>query len=278
MVSSASILFMVITLLIALVLPLVLVLVLCIKKKIHIIPVLVGAGVFFLFQMILRIPALQIAASISPKFQQFVSSPILGGLFLGLTAGIFEEFGRYIGYKTLLKRRDAWRDGVAFGLGHGGIEAILLVGLSYVNNIVYSLLINSGQWEAISAVLPGQAAQQLYTSLVETPSHHFLIGGMERLFAMTVQIALSILVLYGIRKRRFGYVLLAVGFHFVLDSPLALLNKQVGIVGTELYIMLCAVAALVYILYSKKAFERLENTEQTVSPQPVLAESDAEEQ
>lgn len=270
MVSTLSIVFMAITLLITLVMPMVLVLVLCIKKKIHIIPVLVGAGVFFLFQMILRIPALQIAASVSPAFQQFVSSPILGGLFLGLTAGIFEEFGRYIGYRTLLKRRNAWKDGVAFGLGHGGIEAILLVGLGYVNNLLYAMVINSGKWDAIAAVLPQETAQQVYTALVNTPAHMFLVGGVERIFAMTVQVSLSILVLYGIRKRRFGYVLLAVALHCVLDSPLALLTQNFGMLGTELYVMLCAVASLVYILYSRKSFAKLDEMQQQEPNQPVL--------
>ena len=270
MVSTLSILFMALTLLITLVMPVALVLVLCIKKKIHIIPVLVGAGVFFLFQMILRIPALQIAASVSPAFQQFVSSPILGGLFLGLTAGIFEEFGRYIGYRTLLKRRSAWKDGVAFGLGHGGIEAILLVGLGYVNNLLYAMVINSGKWDTIAAVLPPETAQQVYTALVNTPAHMFLIGGVERIFAMTVQVALSILVLYGIRKRRFGYVLLAVALHCVLDSPLALLTQNFGMLGTELYVMLCAVASLVYILYSRKSFAKLDEMQKPELDQPVM--------
>ncbi len=270
MVSTLSILFMVVTLLITLVIPVALVLVLCIRKRIHIVPVLVGAGVFFLFQMILRIPALQIATSISPAFQQFVASPILGGLFLGLTAGIFEEFGRYIGYRALLKRRNTWKDGFAFGLGHGGIEAVLLVGLGYVNNLLYAIVINSGQWDAIAAVLPQETAQQVYEGLVNTPAHMFLIGGVERIFAMTVQVALSILVLYGIRKRRFVYVLLAVALHCVLDSPLALLTQKFGMLGTELYVMLCAVVALVYILYSRKSFAKLDEMQQPELDQPIL--------
>lgn len=269
MVSTPSILCMVITLLISLILPLVIILVLCIKRKIHIIPVLVGAGVFFLFQMILRIPALQIGASLSPEFAEFISTPVLGGLFLGLTAGIFEEFGRYIGYRTLLRRRNAWTDGLAFGLGHGGIEAILLVGLSYVNNLIYAFIINSGNWGTVSALLPAETALQMYNALVYTPSYQFLIGGVERIFAMTIQIALSLLVLYGIRKRRFVYVLLAVFLHLLVDSPVVFLMQKVGIWWTELYVFVCALAALVYIIYSRKAFAKLDDTQPAMQSHPV---------
>lgn len=46
---------------------------------------------------------------------------------LSLTAGPFEETGRLLIMSHLL-RRPRFADGVAFGLGHGGLEAAALVG------------------------------------------------------------------------------------------------------------------------------------------------------
>ena len=43
-------------------------------------------------------------------------------LFLGFTAGLFEEVGRYLAFTTILKKRLDWKNAVAFGIGHGGIE------------------------------------------------------------------------------------------------------------------------------------------------------------
>ena len=257
-VSTTAILFMFITLLISLFLPIVLTIVLFVKKKIRIAPVLVGAGVFFVFQLIIRIPALSIAEQLSPAFKQFVQGPLWGGLFLGLTAGIFEEFGRYIGYKVGLKRHTAWSDGFAFGIGHGGIEAIALAGLASINNILYALVINSGKWSTIANALPAETADTLFRAMTETAPHLFLVGGIERLFAMTIQIALSILVLYAIRRRKFTYVLLAVLLHLIVDSPVMFLLNQFGILGTELYVMVCAAAAAVYIVLSRKIFAKLD--------------------
>lgn len=269
-VSAMSLLCMSISLLITLVMPIVLVVVLCVRRKIHILPVLIGAAVFTVFQLIIRIPALTIASQLSPEFKAFTGDPLWGGLFLGLTAGIFEEFGRFIGYKVALKKRTGWNDGLAFGLGHGGIEAVTLAGLAFINNIIYALMINTGNWGLIEKALPADQAKQLFESMVNTPSYMFLVGGMERIFAMTIQVALSILVLYAIRRRKFIYVLLAVLLHLVVDSPIIFLMQQTGVWGTEAYAMICAIASAIYIVCSRKVFARMDAQAQSMNPaEPV---------
>jgi uncharacterized membrane protein YhfC len=46
-------------------------------------------------------------------------------LLFGLSAGVFEEIARYIVYRNWLRDVRLWQGGVFFGLGHGGIEAML---------------------------------------------------------------------------------------------------------------------------------------------------------
>ena len=62
------------------------------------------------------------------------------------TAGLFEETGRLVVMLLLLKAFHRLADGLAFGLGHGGLEAMLLVGLTYVSNLVLAVLMNTGGW------------------------------------------------------------------------------------------------------------------------------------
>jgi len=45
---------------------------------------------------------------------------------LALTAGLFEETGRYLGYRFWFKDRKTWRVGLMYGAGHGGLESMLL--------------------------------------------------------------------------------------------------------------------------------------------------------
>ena len=59
-------------------------------------------------------------------------TPSLIVLVPSLTAGIFEEAARYIGFKLLIKD-DTYEKGLTYGAGHGGIESIMLVGLSVLS-------------------------------------------------------------------------------------------------------------------------------------------------
>ena len=67
-----------------------------------------------------------------------------------LLAGVFEEVGRYLAFRFLLKRYTNRRDAVTYGIGHGGIEAILVLGLTAINNIAIAQLVNSGSIETIT--------------------------------------------------------------------------------------------------------------------------------
>ena len=45
------------------------------------------------------------------------------GLFYGLSAGLFEEITRYLGYRFWIKDERDWESALMYGAGHGGIEA-----------------------------------------------------------------------------------------------------------------------------------------------------------
>lgn len=116
-----------------------------IKKKQFIKPFLVGALVFLVSQVVLRIPLLNgVLAKMDWFYNMSVLNPILYAVFLGLTAGIFEEVGRVIGFEAGLKKNRTWHDGIAFGLGHGGIEAIIFAGISSIQNLYVLFTLNNG--------------------------------------------------------------------------------------------------------------------------------------
>lgn len=256
-VSNLSIGFMVVSLFLAVFFPVILGIYFYRKEKISGRAVLVGVLVFFVFQVITRIPLL----GFLPRFAWYramASNPVALGLFLGLTAGLFEEVGRFIGFKYFLASRLEWKNGVAYGIGHGGIEAILLVGLGYINNIIMSIMINAGAFGAlVGAKLPPETAQQILNSLVDMPSYVFLIGGIERVFAILVQIALSLVVLYGVMEKRKIYLLYAILFHTLLNAPVVVMSmSKVHMLGIEAYVLICAVISLVFIVKSRRLFEK----------------------
>lgn len=166
---------------------------------------LAGLIAFFVSQICIRIPLVNLVLPHFAWFATMQENTWLYGLFLGLTAGLFEEAARWIGFRCAMRKgvteaaAESRNQGIAFGLGHGGIEAMLLVGL---NDIVLLILVLAGQGELLG-VGPGM----------------ILVGGIERLSAMLFHIGASLLVWYGIRKKRSGiWLLLAILLHTVMDA------------------------------------------------------------
>lgn len=255
MVSTASLAAILFSLLVSILLPLGLVVVLWIWKRISLWSVVVGALVFLVFQLLTRIPLLN-ALSTQPWFRQMAENPLLIGLFLSLTAGLFEEIGRWLAFRFVLKDRRQIKNGVAYGVGHGGFESVVLVGLTYINNLVYANLINSGQFETLIAPQLGPAAETLRQQLVESPPLLFASAGVERIFAITLQIALSLVVLLGVRRGKFLYVIYAILLHALVNFPIVLLPRlENGILYSELYLFVVFLASLAYIIFIWRQYE-----------------------
>ena len=53
-------------------------------------------------------------------------------------AGIFEETGRFLAFKTVLRKKQGKDiNALMYGAGHGGFEAAALLGITMINNIIY---------------------------------------------------------------------------------------------------------------------------------------------
>ncbi|MGB7604470.1 MAG: YhfC family glutamic-type intramembrane protease [Lutisporaceae bacterium] len=259
MVSNLSMVFMTISMLISILMPIALAIYFYKKKKISLLAVLIGAIVFVVSQLLLRIPMLTFLGT-----QEWYKAMSLNiaflAVFLGLTAGLFEEVARYIAMKYFMKNRLSWKNGLAFGIGHGGIEAIILVGMTILSNLILSFMINAGVFEAtIGAQLAPEAVDQLKSALVNAPSLSFLIAGYERIMAMIIQIALSIIVLYSVKLKKPIYLLYAILLHGVIDSPLVILmGMKVNYWVMELYVTACAALGLAFIIKSWQASKKAE--------------------
>jgi len=224
MVPMTTVITCVLTLLVSLVLPVAALIVYVAKnKKQGIVSAwLLGAAGFFVTQILIRLPILT-ALQGQSWFLDFASSHLFAYAFgLAFTAGLFELAGRFAVAKLMYKRL-TFRRSLAAGLGHGGIEAMILVGMTYVNNLAYIATINSGGFDALitqSAALGVDVTQLelIRQQLIATPASMFLLAGFERLLAMTGHVAMSLLVCYGVAHRKTGIcTLLCLGIHTLMD-------------------------------------------------------------
>jgi len=224
MVSITTIIACVITLLVSLVLPVAVLIGFALKnKKQGIVSAwLLGAAGFFVTQMLIRLPILTVLQSQS-WFAVFAQNNLfLYSFGLAFTAGLFELAGRFA-VARLMEKRLTWKRSLAAGLGHGGIEAMLLIGMTYVNNLIYIGMINSGYYDTLIAQTAGMGVdvsqlELIRAQLVGMSPSMFLLAGFERLLAMTGHLAMSVLVCYGVAHKKVGIcVLLCLGIHTLID-------------------------------------------------------------
>lgn len=142
---------------------------------------------------------------------------------LGLTAGLSEEMARYIGYRFLAPHARAFRDGLMLGTGHGGIEAIILGLLSGYAFIQMASLQRTGLEGLGLTGAPLELARQQVTAYWASPPYLALLGAVERLFALTVHVSLSVVVLQVFIRRQWRWLVLAIGYHALSDAVAVLL-------------------------------------------------------
>lgn len=218
----------------------------------------IGALIFIVFSQVLeKLLHIAVIDPAGPSLK-WTDSKIAMIMYGALAAGTFEEIGRYLGFKFLLKRNREYKDGLSFGLGHGGIEAILIGVLGGVNAIVMANLINSGMFDqTIGAALPADQLAILKNQFLNTGFGMYVVGGLERIPAIFIHIALSLVVLLAVRENKFIYVIYAIGLHALMDVAPAM--YQVGVIKNiwiiELIIALFGVIAIIYIVEAKKLFK-----------------------
>lgn len=186
-----------------------------------------GAAGFFVPQVLIRLPLLNLLSA-SGTFQTFAQNHILlYYLCLAFTAGLFEMVGRFVAAKGLGKNLTPQR-AVAAGLGHGGIEAMILIGMTYISNLILILMIQTGSFDALIAQTAAAGAdvsqlEGIRQALVNTPAGLFLAAGLERILTMICHTALSALVCFGLVTHRTGKcLLLCLVLHTLLDISAAI--------------------------------------------------------
>lgn len=230
-------------------------------KKEKMTTVLIGAATWFVFAVLLEG---------IPKFLFFNPATSLGKTVMGnivlftvigaLLPGIFEETGRLVAFKTVLRKRTNKETGISHGIGHGGFEAAYIMAITGIQYLVYASKINDGTFQAVidQAVAAGvdasslEALPALIMAIAPTSA---ILGLVERVFALLLHVGLSILVFYAVRESKTGYYVLAVLLHSLFDVPGAL--YQAGVLNLYIVEVLLAIYTMVFfdivykVLYKK---------------------------
>ena len=155
---------------------------------------LLGMICFVLSQLCLRLPLFKLLNN-NLWLNNFQSLyPLLYGFLIALSAGIFEEGGRFIFRDKFLKESNSKQDAIIFGLGHGLIEVIFVIVVSY-------------------------------SSLSLMTRSDIFLGLYERLLAVIFHIGMTVLIWLGFnRMEKYRNLILAIFLHGFFDYFIILKN------------------------------------------------------
>ena len=131
-----------------------------------------------------------------------------------------------------------------YGLGHGGIESVLLVGLNLAASLVLYVLLTRG----ISLPIPAAKLAVIVAQFSTLTGWKALAFGVERLFALCTQVALSLVVLQAFLRRNLRWLGYAIALHFAVDFVAVMALRAAGALIAEIAVGAFAAASLVLIV------------------------------
>ena len=131
--------------------------------------------------------------------KQFEKDSFILTLITGISPGLFEETGKYLLIKYIYSQEKIKNNSVSYGIGHGGIESFM-IGIAFLANIfAKDILIEKG-------------------ALKKSITFSFcLMSAIERLFAITLQISLSILNYKAKKEKKNIFYFYAIILHDLID-------------------------------------------------------------
>ena len=151
-------------------------------------------------------------------------------LYGAVTAGVFEECGRHIVLKYVLKKDRTRENAVLYGIGHGGIEILAVVLPTMIIYLAAAVLFSQGNVEkalsslkiteeTASAALPYVQAAAAFDYAAAA------LNGIERLLAILLHIGLTVIVFYGVCREKKTCLPAAILLHMLADTFPALYQR-----------------------------------------------------
>ena len=182
-------------------------------------------------------------------------------LYGTLMAGVFEECGRYVVLKYIMKKNRTRENSVIYGIGHGGIEILAVLLPSMITYLLIAVLFASGKVDVALSTLKisEETAAAALPSVRAAASFNFVLMAMnvvERVFAMLLHIGLTVIVFHGVVNSKAVFLPLAILLHMLMDTFPALYQRGVlPLWSVEVWAALCTA---VVVLIAFKLYRRME--------------------
>ena len=153
-------------------------------------------------------------------------------LYGTVMAGVFEECGRHIVLKYILRKNRTRENAVLYGIGHGGIEILAVLLPTMITYLAVAALFSQGDAENAlrSLKITEETAAAALPSVQAAAAFDYAMMAMnvlERLLAMLFHIELTVIVYYGVVNAKKGCLPAAILLHMLMDAFPALYQRGV---------------------------------------------------
>ena len=153
-------------------------------------------------------------------------------LYGTVMAGVFEECGRHIVLKFIMKKNRTRENAVLYGIGHGGIEILAVLLPAMITYLAVAVVFSQGNVESALSTLKitEDTAAAALPSVQAAAAFDYATMAMnviERLLAMFVHIGLTVIVFFGVSSAKKGCLPLAVLLHMLADTFPALYQRGI---------------------------------------------------
>ena len=162
---------------------------------------------------------------------RFINENTVAFVLYGITmAGVFEECGRHVILKYIMKKDRTRENAILYGIGHGGIEILTILLPTMITYLVIAVLFSQGEVEhALSSLkITEETAAAALPSVQAAAAFNYgamAMNVIERLLALLLHIGLTVIVFYGVVNARKIYLPMAILLHMLMDTFPALYQR-----------------------------------------------------
>ncbi|MBR0473646.1 MAG: YhfC family intramembrane metalloprotease [Erysipelotrichaceae bacterium] len=196
---------------------------------------------------------------------RFINGNTVAFVLYGITmAGVFEECGRHVVMKYILKNNRTPENAVMYGIGHGGIEVLTIVLPLMITYLTIAVLFSKGDLETALKTLniTEEVATIALPTVEAAASFDYFMMGMnviERLLAMLAHIGFTVIVYYGVVTGKRVYLPLAIVLHMLMDTFPAIYQR--GLLPLWSVELWAAFWTVMVMLFAVSLYKKMKNQE-----------------
>ena len=231
------------------------------KKQTKISWLIAGAAGFVISARMLEMGVHYFCIVADNPVSRFINGNTAAFVLYGITmAGIFEECGRHIILKYILKKDRTRENAVIYGIGHGGTEILTVFLPAMILYLAIAVMFSQGDTETALKTLniTEETAAAALPSVQAAAAFDYAMMAMnvmERLLAMFIQIGLTVIVYYGVVNAKKLCLPAAILLHMLADTFPALYQRGIlPLWAVEIWI---AFWTLMMMLIAAKLYKRM---------------------